>query len=57
MPALPVLAFVAWAGGAIAALGTATVQGGGAWPMFFLGVLVLLAARPPLMLKNHLAGF
>ncbi|MER5644687.1 hypothetical protein [Streptosporangium sp. NPDC002524] len=56
VPALPVLAFAAWTVGVAAALGTAALQGGGAWPMFFLGLLLLLAARPPLMLGNYLAG-
>lgn len=53
---LPVIALVAWAVGAVAALGTAAVRGGGAWPVFFPGLLVLLATPSPLTLGNHLAG-
>lgn len=55
VPALPVLAFAVWTAGVLATLATATLGGDDAWLMFALGAVILLAARPPLMLKNYLS--
>ncbi|MBB4701254.1 hypothetical protein [Sphaerisporangium siamense] len=55
VPALVLPALALWAAGVLFTVAVAVNEGGRAWGTLLIGGLVLLASRPPLMLRNHLA--
>lgn len=56
LPALVLLALALWAFGLLLTIAIAVNEGGRAWGTLLIGCLVLLASRPPLMLRNYLAN-
>ncbi|MEO3867517.1 hypothetical protein ABGB18_01665 [Nonomuraea sp. B12E4] len=55
LPALVLAAFAGWVLGVLLTVAVTVVEGGPAWGTLLVGCLVLLASRPPLMLRDRLA--
>ncbi|TDD94644.1 hypothetical protein [Actinomadura rubrisoli] len=56
VPPLVLFAVGTWVVGLLAAFAATVAGEGGGWGAFVVGCVVMVAARPPLMLRNYLAA-
>ncbi|SDJ03658.1 hypothetical protein [Nonomuraea jiangxiensis] len=56
LPALVPLALALWGLGVLTTIVITVDEGGRAWGTLLIGCLILLASRPPLALRTHLAN-